>query len=258
MQVLLLDPAQDGAGVQEGDLRVDRRVERSMHGDQVVAADELVQLDVVHVTALAGLRCVQHDEHVVGVDVDLGHVVALDAVAHRDRVKTEHADSTLDADVVAHRDVDPDDAVLTFSRRGSSMTSCRSTPASQTTKTSISVSRPSAHSSEPHAPTACGNRPGIPRPRIAAWDNLRSRWTYRTFVSTSLRCRGGWPLHLDVGVDDHGPVVRLRGRLIGAAPRRSPIVDTKCAAYSPRSALDLGGLDQRQHLGHVRPPGRPP
>jgi hypothetical protein len=51
VQVLLLDP---GAGVQERDLRVDRGVQRPVHGDQVVAADKLVQLDVVDVTVLAG------------------------------------------------------------------------------------------------------------------------------------------------------------------------------------------------------------
>ena len=91
----------------------DRRVQRPVHGDQVVAADELVQLDVVHVTALAELRCVQHGEHVVGVDVDLGHVVALDAIAHRDPVEAEHLRQHLDGDLVARRDVDPDDGVLT-------------------------------------------------------------------------------------------------------------------------------------------------
>ena len=85
-----------------------------MHGDQVVAADELVQLDVVHVAARADLRGVQHGEHVVGVDVDFGDVVALDAVAHRDAVKAEHPRQRLDGGVVARRDVDPDDRVLTL------------------------------------------------------------------------------------------------------------------------------------------------
>ena len=113
MQVLLLDPAPDGAGVQERDLRVDRGVQRPVHGDQVVAADELVQLDVVDVTTLAQLRCVQHGEHVVGIDVDLGHVVALDAIVHRDSVEAEHPRQRLDGDLVARRDVDPDDGVLT-------------------------------------------------------------------------------------------------------------------------------------------------
>jgi hypothetical protein len=54
VQVLLLDPAPDGAGVQERDLRVDRGVQRPVHGNQVVAADKPVQLDVVDVTVLAG------------------------------------------------------------------------------------------------------------------------------------------------------------------------------------------------------------
>src|SRR6478672_8356759 len=72
-----------------------------MHSDQVVAADELVQLDVVDMTTLAELRCVQHGEHVVGVDVDLGHVVALNAIVHRDPVEAEHRRQHLDGDLVA-------------------------------------------------------------------------------------------------------------------------------------------------------------
>ena len=39
-------------GVQERDRGVHRRVQRAVHRDQVVAAEELIQLDVVHVTAL--------------------------------------------------------------------------------------------------------------------------------------------------------------------------------------------------------------
>jgi hypothetical protein len=41
-------------------------------------------------------------------------VVALDAIVHRDSVEAEHPRQHLDGDLVACRDVDPDDGVLTF------------------------------------------------------------------------------------------------------------------------------------------------
>ena len=67
----LLQPLQHGPGVQERHRGVHRRVERAVHRDQVVRAEELVQLDVVHVTVRADLGGVQHGEHVIVVDVDL-------------------------------------------------------------------------------------------------------------------------------------------------------------------------------------------
>ena len=61
-----------------------------MHGDQVIAAEELIQLDIVHVTAGADLGGVQHGEHVIVVHVDLRDVIAFHAVTHRDLMKSEH------------------------------------------------------------------------------------------------------------------------------------------------------------------------
>ena len=83
-------PLQYGPGVEERHLGVHRRVERAVHGDQVVTADELIELDVVHVAAGADLGGVQHGEHVIVIHVDLRDVVAFHAVAHRDLVKPEH------------------------------------------------------------------------------------------------------------------------------------------------------------------------
>ena len=85
-----------------------------MDRDQVVRADELVKLDIMHMAALADLRCVQNREHVVGVDVNLGHVIALDAVPHRDRVKAEHPRQHIHRLLVTDRDVHPDNGVPTF------------------------------------------------------------------------------------------------------------------------------------------------
>ena len=41
-------------------------------------------------------------------------MVALDAIVHRDPVEAEHPRQRLGGDLVAHRDVDPDDGVPTF------------------------------------------------------------------------------------------------------------------------------------------------
>ena len=84
-----------------------------MHGDQVVPADELVELDVVHVAALPSLGGVQHDQHVVSVAVHLRHAIALDAVPDRKGMEGEHLRQHARAVVVAVRDVDPDDPAVT-------------------------------------------------------------------------------------------------------------------------------------------------
>jgi hypothetical protein len=59
-------------------------------GDHIAGANELVELDVVDVTALAELGGVQDDEDVVAVGADLGHGVALDAGPDREGVEAEH------------------------------------------------------------------------------------------------------------------------------------------------------------------------
>jgi hypothetical protein len=89
-----------------------------VHGDQVVAADKLVQLDVVHMPTLPDLGRMQHSEHVIGIDVDLGNVVALGAIAHRDAVKSDDFRQRLDGGLVAGRDVDPHDDVLPLEQPG--------------------------------------------------------------------------------------------------------------------------------------------
>jgi hypothetical protein len=82
--------------------------------DQVVPANELVELDIMHMAALADLRCVKNREHVVGVDVNLGHVIALGAVPHCDRVKAEYPRQHIHGLLVTERDVYPDNRVPTL------------------------------------------------------------------------------------------------------------------------------------------------
>jgi hypothetical protein len=78
-----------------------------VHGDQEPGADELVELDVAHGPAAAALGGVQDQEDMVRVGVDLGHLVALDAVAHGQGMEAEHLGEHPDALLVAGRDVDP-------------------------------------------------------------------------------------------------------------------------------------------------------
>jgi hypothetical protein len=88
-----------------------RGVDRSVHGHQIVGADELVQLDVVDVAALPVLGGVQDNEQVIGVRVDLGHAVAFDAVAYGESVEAEHIGQNPDGVAVTARDVNPDHGV---------------------------------------------------------------------------------------------------------------------------------------------------
>ena len=108
------EPAARGVGVEECNFWRHRRIERPMDGDQVVLADELVKLDIMHMAALADLRCMNNGEHVVAVDVDLGHVIAIDTVPHGDRVEAEHMGQNIHSRLVANWDIYPNDGVLTF------------------------------------------------------------------------------------------------------------------------------------------------
>ncbi len=60
-----------------------------MDGDEEMFADELVELQVMHVTGRSDLRRVNHDEEMVGIDVDPGNVVALPRALDRDRMEAK-------------------------------------------------------------------------------------------------------------------------------------------------------------------------
>jgi hypothetical protein len=51
---------------QERNFRSHGRIQWAMDRDQVVLPDELVKLDIVHMAALADLRCVKNRKHIVG------------------------------------------------------------------------------------------------------------------------------------------------------------------------------------------------
>ena len=86
------------------------RVGRSVDRHDVALGDELVELHVVDVPAVAAFRGVQHHEHVVGVDVHLGDGGALHAVLHRLRVEPEDVGEHRHGVGVAGGQVDPEDA----------------------------------------------------------------------------------------------------------------------------------------------------
>jgi hypothetical protein len=108
-QPALLDTQPHRVGLAQRRRLLHRRVHRPVHGHHVVRPDELVEFDVVDVPRGAGLRRMQHDEHVVGVRVHLRHVVALDAVLHRERVEPEHVGEHPHRLGVARRHVHPDE-----------------------------------------------------------------------------------------------------------------------------------------------------
>ena len=114
----LLDPAQRGPGLHQGALERHGRVDRSVHGDQEVPPDELVELEQVHVAHAARLRGEQDEEQVVGVGVGARDVVALPAGPQRQLVEAEGAVQDVVRRVVVLRDVDPGEAVLARQQGG--------------------------------------------------------------------------------------------------------------------------------------------
>ena len=74
----------------------------------------MLKSKVLVAAALADPRCVNNGEYVVAVDVDLGHVIAVDAVPHRDRVEAEDMGQNIHRRLVADRDIYPNNGVVTF------------------------------------------------------------------------------------------------------------------------------------------------
>ena len=82
-----------------------------MDRDEVALADELVEFDVVHVAAGAGLRRMQHQEQVVVVAMDLRHLIAVRRVPNREGMEPEGRRQRLLGLLVPLRYVDPDQPV---------------------------------------------------------------------------------------------------------------------------------------------------
>ena len=112
MQPTRLDPPQHRAGLAQRGLGGDRRVHRAVDGDHIAGADELIQLDVVDVAALAEFGGVQDDEDVVAVGPDLGHGVPLDAGPDGEGMEAEDLRQHPGGHLVADRDVHPDQPIV--------------------------------------------------------------------------------------------------------------------------------------------------
>ena len=88
------------------------RVDRAVDGDQVVVADDLVELEQVHVAGGAEERRLGGHEHVVVVPVHGRDVVALAAAPRSPAGGSPSRGSSASPSVVPLRHVDPEEAVL--------------------------------------------------------------------------------------------------------------------------------------------------
>ena len=93
---------------------MDGRIDGSMDRHQVANAYELVQLDVVHVPVLPSFGCMQYDEHMVVVGVNLWNPVSLHRVLHGQGVKPEHLREHMLCLHVTVGNVHPYETVLTL------------------------------------------------------------------------------------------------------------------------------------------------
>jgi hypothetical protein len=88
-----------------------------VHRDEIIGSDELVELDVVHVTAAPELGSMQHHEHVVVIDVHLRDVIAFDAVADREVMKAEQVRQHGRLPGLADRQIHPGHSVRLFEQQ---------------------------------------------------------------------------------------------------------------------------------------------
>jgi hypothetical protein len=114
MQPAGLHPLEDGAGLTKSGVGWGDRVDGPMHGDEVVGSDELVKLQEMDMAALAALGGVEHDEQVVGIGVDLGHLVVLQAAPDGKWMEAKHLRQCLGGLLIAFGDIDPHQPVLTL------------------------------------------------------------------------------------------------------------------------------------------------
>ena len=82
-----------------------------MHRDEIAVADELIEFDVMHMPAGAGLRRVQHQEQMVLITMNLRHLIPIRRVPNRQRMKPERRPQRLLGLLVPHRYIHPDQPV---------------------------------------------------------------------------------------------------------------------------------------------------
>jgi hypothetical protein len=109
-----LDPLKHRPGLAQNNVWVYGRIDRSVNRHQVANADELVQLDVVHMPLLSYFRRMQDDEHVVVVGVHLWETVLLHGVLHGHGMKPEHLREHMHCLLVTGGNVHSYETVLTL------------------------------------------------------------------------------------------------------------------------------------------------
>ena len=112
-----------------------------MDRDKVAVADELVELDIMHMAACAGLRRVQHQEQMIVVAMDLGHLIPIRRIPNRKWMEPERRAQRPLGLLIPHRDVYPDQPVCPGQQADFSAASNTSSPAAERKRTSMPASR---------------------------------------------------------------------------------------------------------------------
>jgi hypothetical protein len=87
-----------------------------VYGHQEVLANELIELEIVHMTVRADLRRVHDDEHVVRIDMNAWNVVAVSALGDRHRMEAEVAFEKHLCLIAPLRNIEPEEAIGLFSQ----------------------------------------------------------------------------------------------------------------------------------------------
>jgi len=136
--------------------RVDGRVERTVHRDEIALADGLVEFDIVRVAASAGLPRVQHQEQMVTVAMNLGHLIVIRGVPNREWMKPERRAQRLLGLLIPHRYVNPDQPIGSGQQRGQLTDVPQLDSSAQTKRTSMSASSLAACGADDHSGVVLG------------------------------------------------------------------------------------------------------
>ena len=84
----------------------------------------------------------EHDEQVVGIGVDLGHLVALQAVPDSEWMEAKHLRQGLGGLLIAFGDIDPHEPILTLEQHLKLLDGTAFNASSETNQTSIRLTLP--------------------------------------------------------------------------------------------------------------------
>ncbi|HEV8566126.1 MAG TPA: hypothetical protein VGQ92_03395 [Actinoplanes sp.] len=101
----------------ESDFRIHRRVERTVHGDEIFVADYLIQFDVMDMSGGTAFRSMHDQQLLMRVDPYPWHPISLHAVADGERMALQHIGQQPHGLVAALRNVHPDEHVVLLQQR---------------------------------------------------------------------------------------------------------------------------------------------